>query len=230
MTDRLLRPELLWQPIAHKISVSLEKAQSFSYTYPQETYNFPTAYSGAATLEQTALHVKIGVCQAKVFGKMRGKIFIFLDGYPGTEFVETDITGFYASQVKGYRANWRNLRPGEPLPTAFTSFVVRPMRDLITGPYVPYAQAVVVPAEDLATMVRFAFIKRLYKERGGEPTRTAESQDNFSTSAEDQYKRKALEVGLIREFKRTDYQPSGDRTPISVTGKPLSQEIIEERR
>jgi len=227
MTDRLLRPELLLQPIAHKISVSLEKTQPFDYRFPQETYHFPTAYAGGAALEQVAFHVKIGVCEATIFGKDRGKIIIFLDGNPGTEFTETDARGFYAALLK---INRRNLRPGEPLPAAFTSFVVSPMRDLITGPYVPYAQAVVVPAEDLATMVRFAFIKRLYKEKGAEPMRTAEPQDNPSTSAEELYKRKALEVGLIRELKQTNYQPTGDRTPIAVTGKPLSQEIIEERR
>ena len=230
MTDRLLSPELVSQPVAHKISVSLKTAQPFSYRFPQETYYFPTAYAGGASLEELTFHVKIGSCQVKVFGQTRGKVIVFLNNYPGTEFVETDSEGLYASVVKGYRPNWRNLRPGEPLPPAFASFVVRPMRDLISGPYVPFAQAVTVPAEDLANMVRFAFIKHLYKERGAEAMRPAEPQGDTSTSAEEQYKRKAMETGLIREFARPDYQATGDRTPIKVTGKPLSEEIIEERR
>ena len=45
------------------------------------------------------------------------------------------------------------------------------------------------------------------------------------------YKRRLMEVGLLGEIRR----PSGpgadrDRTPIKVKGKPLSEQIMEERR
>jgi hypothetical protein len=37
--------------------------------------------------------------------------------------------------------------------------------------------------------------------------------------------------GLVREFKRPPYPAeTGDRTPIRVEGKPLSEMIIEDRR
>jgi hypothetical protein len=227
MMDDLLRPELLSQPIAQKISVSLETAQPFSYSYAKGTYQFSTAYSGTAGLEHISFQVRVGICQARVFGKSRGKIIILLDGDPGTEFTETDAPGFYASVLRSAR---RLLRPGEPLPAAFGAFVVATMRDLIEGPHVRYAQAVVVPAEELATMVRYAFIKRLLKEKGARPAKMTEPQYNYSSVAEEQFKSRALETGMIREIKRTEYQPGGDRAPITVKGKPLSQEVIEDRR
>jgi hypothetical protein len=45
------------------------------------------------------------------------------------------------------------------------------------------------------------------------------------------YKKRLMEVGLLGEIRR----PSGpvmdqDRTPIKVKGKPLSEQIMEERR
>ena len=45
------------------------------------------------------------------------------------------------------------------------------------------------------------------------------------------YKRRLMDVGLLGEIRR----PSGpgtdqDRTPIQVKGKPLSEQIMEERR
>jgi hypothetical protein len=48
---------------------------------------------------------------------------------------------------------------------------------------------------------------------------------------EEGYKRRLIEVGLLAEIRR----PSGpwtdqDRAPIKVKGKPLSEQIMEERR
>jgi hypothetical protein len=45
------------------------------------------------------------------------------------------------------------------------------------------------------------------------------------------FKQRLLAVGLLSEIKQAlKTAPPGDRTPIHVTGKPLSQMIIEERR
>jgi hypothetical protein len=48
---------------------------------------------------------------------------------------------------------------------------------------------------------------------------------------EESYKKRLIEVGLLEEIRR----PFGlladeDRTPIQVKGKPLSEQIMEERR
>jgi hypothetical protein len=48
---------------------------------------------------------------------------------------------------------------------------------------------------------------------------------------EELYKKRLIEAGLLEEIRR----PSGpwtdqDRTPIKVKGKPLSEQIMEERR
>jgi len=52
-----------------------------------------------------------------------------------------------------------------------------------------------------------------------------------SVLPEDIFKQSLLESGLLQEIKTPAlFQPSGDRTPIRVEGKPLSQMIIEERR
>lgn len=45
------------------------------------------------------------------------------------------------------------------------------------------------------------------------------------------FKQRLLAVGLLSEIKQSlRAAPPGDRTPIRVTGKPLSEMIIEERR
>ncbi len=55
--------------------------------------------------------------------------------------------------------------------------------------------------------------------------------DNEGRSqAEDRFKRKLVEVGLLSEIKIPRVKLDGDRTPIRVKGKPLSETIIEERR
>jgi hypothetical protein len=49
-------------------------------------------------------------------------------------------------------------------------------------------------------------------------------------AAEERFKQRLLEKGLLKEIKRPPYEAKGDRTPIKVKGKPLSEMIIEERR
>ena len=59
------------------------------------------------------------------------------------------------------------------------------------------------------------------------PSSQAAEQEDL----EELYKQRLLEVGLILEIRRPSRKPlSGDRTPITVQGKPLSEIIIEERR
>jgi len=47
---------------------------------------------------------------------------------------------------------------------------------------------------------------------------------------EDHFKLQLLQLGLLREVKAPSGILEGERTPIQVKGKPLSQTIIEERR
>ncbi len=48
--------------------------------------------------------------------------------------------------------------------------------------------------------------------------------------AEERFKRKLVQVGLLSEIKIPKAKLEGNRTPIRVKGKPLSETIIEERR
>ena len=48
--------------------------------------------------------------------------------------------------------------------------------------------------------------------------------------AEARFKQKLMELGLLKEVKTLAVVTGGDRTPIKVKGKPLSQDIIEDRR
>ena len=48
--------------------------------------------------------------------------------------------------------------------------------------------------------------------------------------AENRFKQKLQEIGLLTEVKGASGHMEGDRTPIKVEGKPISQTIIEERR
>lgn len=48
--------------------------------------------------------------------------------------------------------------------------------------------------------------------------------------SENRFQLRLLELGLLREVKARSGVPEGNRTPIQVKGKPLSQTIIEERR
>ena len=48
--------------------------------------------------------------------------------------------------------------------------------------------------------------------------------------AESRFKQHLIALGLLQEAKAPSGVLEGDRTPIQVRGKPLSQTIIEERR
>lgn len=52
----------------------------------------------------------------------------------------------------------------------------------------------------------------------------------WAAHPEDRFKQRLAELGLLREIKTPSGVSGGDRTPIQVKGKPLSQTIIEERR
>jgi predicted DNA-binding antitoxin AbrB/MazE fold protein len=47
---------------------------------------------------------------------------------------------------------------------------------------------------------------------------------------ENRFKLRLVELGLLQEIRTPSEVPEGDRTPIQVEGKSLSQTIIEERR
>lgn len=49
---------------------------------------------------------------------------------------------------------------------------------------------------------------------------------------EEEFKRRLLDAGLLKEIKPPirDYEPFRNRKPVPIQGKPLSETIIEERR
>lgn len=54
--------------------------------------------------------------------------------------------------------------------------------------------------------------------------------DSEQRHAEERFKQKLLEEGLLTEIKDVTRLPKDDWVPIKVRGKPLSEIIIEERR
>lgn len=48
--------------------------------------------------------------------------------------------------------------------------------------------------------------------------------------AEERFKLKLVELGLLKSITIPSAEPEGRRTPIKVKGKPISQTIIENRR
>ena len=62
----------------------------------------------------------------------------------------------------------------------------------------------------------------------GEPAR---GDDPDQIDPEEEIRRHLFEIGLLSEIKRPSrMEPPGDRRPIKVRGKPISEMIIEERR
>jgi len=56
-------------------------------------------------------------------------------------------------------------------------------------------------------------------------------QGSSRAFAEELYKKRLVEVGLLEEIRRPSRPwTDQDRTPIKVKGKPLSEQIMEERR
>jgi len=53
---------------------------------------------------------------------------------------------------------------------------------------------------------------------------------NEEAQAEYRFKQRLVELGLLKEIKIPFGVPGGDRRPVQVKGKPISQDIIEERR
>jgi hypothetical protein len=50
-------------------------------------------------------------------------------------------------------------------------------------------------------------------------------------SLEELFKKRLVEVGLLGQIRKPSWpSPDQDRTPIQVKGKPLSEQVIEERR
>lgn len=58
----------------------------------------------------------------------------------------------------------------------------------------------------------------------------AAGSNQGQSQAEERFKRKLVEVGLLSDIKTPKVNLEVDRTPIRVKGKPLSETIIEERR
>jgi hypothetical protein len=60
----------------------------------------------------------------------------------------------------------------------------------------------------------------------------APAADMDEASAEEEFKRRLLQAGLLKQIKPpiTDLTPYRDRKPFEIQGKPLSETIIEERR
>jgi hypothetical protein len=48
--------------------------------------------------------------------------------------------------------------------------------------------------------------------------------------AEERFKQKLVELGLLKEVKAPSGVPEGDRTPVQIKGRPISRTIIRERR
>lgn len=59
---------------------------------------------------------------------------------------------------------------------------------------------------------------------------TTHDQPSDEEKAKIRFWKLAIENGLVTPPDPEAPAPTGDRTPIKVKGKPLSQEIIEERR
>ncbi|HKP52253.1 MAG TPA: hypothetical protein VJ183_06330 [Chloroflexia bacterium] len=57
-------------------------------------------------------------------------------------------------------------------------------------------------------------------------------QQQREQEMEDEFEQHLFEVGLLSEIKPPQpvTLPDGDRTPLKVPGKPLSQMVIEDRR
>ena len=57
-----------------------------------------------------------------------------------------------------------------------------------------------------------------------------EQKDRVQPATEDLFKQKLLEVGLLTEIKSPKRRPSKRFAPLRITGKPLSEIVIEDRR
>ena len=56
-------------------------------------------------------------------------------------------------------------------------------------------------------------------------------ENSIQVDREEEIQRHLFEIGLLSEIKRPSRtEPPGDRRPIKVRGKPVSEMIIEERR
>ncbi len=60
---------------------------------------------------------------------------------------------------------------------------------------------------------------------------STDAEPTGSIDPEEEFLQHLLEVGLITEIRRSGSgDPAGDRRPITVKGKPLSEMVVEERR
>ncbi len=59
----------------------------------------------------------------------------------------------------------------------------------------------------------------------------SESEQLVASSPEQRLKRRLIELDLVRESAVAAQEPAdNDRIPIEVTGKPLSEYVVEDRR
>lgn len=148
-------------------NIALERAESFSYTWPGGTVEeYTQACEGTVKVDDTQVAAKIGIGDRYAAGKMRKRVVVFLDGRPTVEFAgldDFDKSSLVASVIT--LRNRKRLRPGQRIPDEYKPFRLVRYNTVVTGPRAMSAMAVVASIDDYKTMVSHAVIRAMFRER-----------------------------------------------------------------
>lgn len=109
---------------------------------------------------------KIGFGNRPVYGKLRPRVIVWIDGAPEVEFFgvdDYDRTGEIITELK-VRGNKLCKYPSESVPFEYSPFQTVGMRNRVTGGRVGNAWGVVTSISDHTSMIRMGFLRK--RQRG----------------------------------------------------------------
>jgi excisionase family DNA binding protein len=140
----------------------LRPTERFDYKWPNsETENYPRAWKGSITVNGDKYEVKVGEAEREVGGVLRGRLAVFIGGYPACEFVKTPEGDAWASVIKP--DGKKTVPPGTEPPALYRRARVMPNREAIglSGMGLTNALALVIAEDDYRSAVHHGAARRL---------------------------------------------------------------------
>jgi uncharacterized HhH-GPD family protein len=139
--------------------ISMTALGPFSWRWPEDTESFERGWLAIASLNDQEFHVRHGIGRRHVYGRPRVHSVTWVEGDPTVEGVEADDFDRSESLLSLIKVTKRHLRPGDPVPSGYRSFVVAVMSQEASGPYSPRSLAVKIRQDDVDGWTRHALLR-----------------------------------------------------------------------
>ena len=131
----------------------------FSWRWPEGIENYELGWAAVADVEGTELRIRHGIGRRDAFGRSRIRSVTWVEGEPTVEGVEADDFARSQSLLSLIKITKKHLRPGEPLPDAYSGMQVAVMADEVVGPHSFRSLAVKLRQDDVEGWTRHALLR-----------------------------------------------------------------------